>query len=121
MSKESARAFYEKVKSDSKLADEVTKRGSDLTDDDMVNIAKGAGFDCTADELDEVGEELGSELSDSDLDAVAGGSGATYVKGKGLAWKAGPANKALKIKPGIQAGSVGAYKASAIKMSPGKK
>jgi predicted ribosomally synthesized peptide with nif11-like leader len=75
MTKEAARAFHERIKIDETLAGKVVELGAAMSDQDMVRIAKEAGFDCTVEELDAVGMELGSELGDKALDAVVGGTG----------------------------------------------
>jgi predicted ribosomally synthesized peptide with nif11-like leader len=118
MSKEAARAFYNRVKSSPELAEKLTACGDQLSEADMVRIAGEAGFECTGDELDEVGKEIASELSDDQLEAVAGGSGPTDVVGsKSLKIKGGIGDSSLKIKPGMQNLAWSAYKVSAAKGS----
>jgi predicted ribosomally synthesized peptide with nif11-like leader len=116
MSKEAARAFYDKVKASPELANKVTERGDQLSDADMVRIAGDAGFECTAEELDAVGTEIASELSDDQLNDVAGGSGpADAVGSKSLKIKGGIGDTSIKVKPGLQNLAWSAYKVSAAK------
>ena len=83
----------------------------------MVRIAGEAGFDCTAEELDEVGTEVGGELSDDQLNAVAGGSGPAIAGSKNLKIKGGIGDTSIKVKPGLQNYAWSAYKVSAAKGS----
>jgi len=107
MSKEAARAFYDKVKTTPELAEKVTARGDQLSDDDIVKIAAVAGFECTVDELDAVGMEIASELNEDQLDAVTGGTG----PGDGSAF----ISTAMKVKTGMQNIAASAYKPNATK------
>ncbi|MDW7674570.1 MAG: Nif11-like leader peptide family natural product precursor [Bacillota bacterium] len=65
MSVESAKQFLERMKTDEEFAKKVM--GCKDAEERMAVVAE-AGFDFTAEEVNEVG----GELSDSDLDAVAG-------------------------------------------------
>lgn len=115
MSQEAARAFYEKIKSDPALAKQIVGLGDAPTDDDMIRVAKQAGFECTADELDQVGLEAASELDEAQLDGVAGGTGATAPKAPTGAYleKSGPGGDvSLKIQPGTKNLLLTAYKVS---------
>lgn len=98
MSKEAARAFHERIKTDETLAGKVVALGAALSDQDMMRIAKEAGFDCTIEDLDAVGMELGSELGDKALEAVVGGSGP--IGGAGAA--VGATTPDVKPLPGVQ-------------------
>lgn len=66
MSIESAKAFTEKMKTDSEFAKKVLacKGGTE-----RIEFVKKAGFDFTKEEI----KEVTSELSDDELNAVAGG------------------------------------------------
>ncbi len=104
MSKDAARAFYEKIKSDAALAKEVARLGEDASDADLIRVAGEAGFTCTADDLNQVGHEVANELNDDQLDAVAGGTGPVAPQ---------PGNSALKATPNTPGG------ASSLKIMPG--
>ncbi len=67
MSLDQARAFIDKVKSDQTFHDEIMSMEG--LDQRLEHIHK-VGFDCTAEEIKQVSEEL----SEEDLDQVAGGS-----------------------------------------------
>jgi predicted ribosomally synthesized peptide with nif11-like leader len=73
MSEESAKAFFELLKSDEGIAKEMTDAKSD---DQVWAVVKSAGdFDFTKKELHEAFvAQSGQELSEEDLDKVAGGS-----------------------------------------------
>ena len=66
MSKEQLKAFLEKVKGDTSLQDRLKAAKSQ---DDVVSIAKDAGFMITAEEL----KNAQAEVSDEELEGVAGG------------------------------------------------
>ncbi|MGE4273574.1 MAG: Nif11-like leader peptide family natural product precursor [Desulfitobacterium sp.] len=66
MSIESAKAFMEKMKTDQDFAKKVMA-AKDAEERRV--LVKEAGFDFSAEEL----KDLGDEMSDSELDAVAGG------------------------------------------------
>ncbi len=72
MSEEQLKAFWEAVQADTSLQEKLRA----TTDADSVaSIAKEAGFEITADEV----EEAQSELSAEELKAVAGGLGGGYA------------------------------------------
>ena len=66
MSLEQLKAFLEKVKDDSSLQEKLKAAANP---DDVVSIAKEAGFSISADDL----KNAQSELSDEELEGVAGG------------------------------------------------
>jgi predicted ribosomally synthesized peptide with nif11-like leader len=107
MSKDAARKFYEHVKTNQQLAGKIENHGPGITNEDFAKFAAAAGFDCTVEELDEVGMQMSRELSDDQLQAVTGGSGTVdpYVSGS-TAYKVEatkPGTEAIKVKPGIAA------------------
>lgn len=67
MSIESAKTFMERMKTDQDFAKKVMA-AKDA--DERRALVKEEGYDFTAEEL----KELGDEISDSELDAVAGGA-----------------------------------------------
>ena len=71
MSKEQLKAFLEKVKGDTSLQDRLKASKSQ---DDVVSIAKDAGFMITAEEL----KNAQAEVSDEALEGVAGGVGCKW-------------------------------------------
>ena len=66
MSKEQLKAFLQKVQGDTSLQEKL-KAAADT--DDVVEIAKAAGFMITAEDL----KNAQSEISDEELEGVAGG------------------------------------------------
>ncbi len=66
MSIESAKAFLERMKTDGEFAESVAKCSDGKA---RMAFVKNAGFDFTAEEINQVS----SSLSDSELDQVAGG------------------------------------------------
>ena len=68
MSEEQLKAFLEKVKGDTSLQEKL-KAAADANDaNDVVEIAKEAGFSISADEIN----QAQSELSDEELEKLAG-------------------------------------------------
>lgn len=98
MSKENVKLFYEALAGNRDLQEKVKKAGEkyagqemdkETTDsilqNELLPLAKGAGFEFTLDELMEFAQascrgEKGS-LTDDELDAVVGGAGACVVGG----------------------------------------
>ena len=68
MSIESAKAFIQKVKTDTDFAQILNKAKSG---DERFAIVKNAGFDCTIVEIDQAYSE--SPLTEKELESVAGG------------------------------------------------
>ncbi len=68
MSLESAKAFIERMKTDEEFAKQV---GECKDKEARMTLVREAGFDFTAEEI----EEAGSQLSAGDLDGASGGSG----------------------------------------------
>ena len=66
MSEEQLKAFLEKVKDDTSLQEQL-KAASDI--DDVVAIAKAAGFVISADDL----KQAQAEVSEEELEGVVGG------------------------------------------------
>jgi predicted ribosomally synthesized peptide with nif11-like leader len=80
MSVSSAKAFIEKVQSDSAFRRKLEDAPSD---DERKKIIKAAGFDFTKDEIKSAASEHGA-LSDEELDKVAGGSWAETLTAAGI-------------------------------------
>ena len=83
MAKENVKKFFDEVSKNEDLQKQL-KAASEKPNADMakavkaqteavVSVAKGAGFDFTADELLAAGAPKGSKLDMNELDAVAGG------------------------------------------------
>ena len=66
MSKESAKAFIEKMRTDKEFA---AQAAGCQTPVDLVKFAKQAGYDLSQDEV----QALAGDVSDAELEAVAGG------------------------------------------------
>ena len=71
MSEEQLKAFLEKVKTDSSLQEKL-KAATDH--DEVVAIAKEAGFSVFVDSLEKAESEMSKELSFKELESVAGGT-----------------------------------------------
>jgi predicted ribosomally synthesized peptide with nif11-like leader len=69
MSEEQLKAFLEAVKADTGLQEKLNAAGDE---DAVVEIAKGAGFAISSDELEKAMQR--KELSDEELENVAGGT-----------------------------------------------
>ena len=81
MSVEQAKAFFEKVKEDSELAQKLQDAQANYTGDKdaafaavVLPIATAAGFKFTADDFKAAFKSDEGEASDDELDAVAGGA-----------------------------------------------
>jgi predicted ribosomally synthesized peptide with nif11-like leader len=71
MTVEQARAFIEKLNSDENLLKQVNDAANNAA---RLELAKSAGFNFSADEMNSVISKLASEeLTEDELDAVAGG------------------------------------------------
>ena len=83
MSIENVKTFFKKVQEDTGLQEQlanvskVRRDGGDAEKEnhyqEVINIASGAGFEFTAEELDQAKQEIAGELSDKDLQKVSGG------------------------------------------------
>ena len=82
MSLKQLNAFLSKAKNDSNLQE---KLKADKSPEDVVGIAKEAGFMISADDL----ENAQSEVSDAELEGAAGGIICTYISAIELISKAG--------------------------------
>lgn len=69
MAKENVQKFFEKVAEDERLKAQLDKAAVDS----IVAVAKHAGFDFTAEELEAVKKSKSEKLSDEELSAAAGG------------------------------------------------
>lgn len=71
MSVEEIKRFNGDVNKDESLKDEVMKIGTDV--EKLITLAKGKGYDFTAEELTTVTSGKDEELSEEQLDTIAGG------------------------------------------------
>jgi len=67
MSIESANAFIERMKTDEEFAKKIM---AETTAESRMELARGEGFDFTAEEM----RQSSDDLTDEELDAVAGGA-----------------------------------------------
>lgn len=77
MSLSEMKRFTEDLKKQSALQDEVKAAGSDP--EAIVKVAKGKGYDFTAEELKAAAAENKGEMSEEQLDKVAGGTAVATV------------------------------------------
>jgi predicted ribosomally synthesized peptide with nif11-like leader len=80
MAVKDAKAFVEKLKTDSVLLAKLQAAKDDAA---KQKIAHDLGYDFSKDDLKTLAQQNTAELSDEDLEAVAGGSGAAWM-GVGL-------------------------------------
>ena len=76
MATRDARAFFDKVRTDASLGGRV-RALADTPEEQrieaLMRVANEAGFECSANDLLALGQEVSNELSEGQLDQVAGG------------------------------------------------